>query len=88
MGCLGATATGIGCIRLGIKLLNKGLEQQKVALSGSQKLVSHSDQCHTDPAWADIRPQRVLEQHHRSDRREDNYSRTGSLGQHHKAARD
>ncbi len=37
-------------IRLGIKLLNKGLEQQKVALYGSQKMVSHSDQCRTDSA--------------------------------------
>ena len=75
-------------IRLGIKLLNKGLEQQKVALSGSQKMVSDSDQRRTDPAWADVRPQRVPEQHHRFDRQEDNYSITGSLGQHHKAARD
>ena len=42
-------------IRLGIKLLNKGLEQQKVALSGSQKLVSDSDQCRMDSTWASVR---------------------------------
>ena len=75
-------------VRLGIKLLTKGLEQQMVAKSGSGKLVSKSDQCHTDSAWNDIRPQRVPEQRHRSDQREDNYSRTGSSGQHHKTARD
>ncbi len=63
-------------IRLGIKLLNKGLEQQKVALSGSQKLVSDADQCRTDPAWANVRPHYVPEQHYRPERREDNYSRT------------
>ncbi len=74
-------------IRLGIKLLNKGLEQQKVALSGSQKLVSDADQCRTDPAWANVRPHYVPEQHYRPERREDNYSRTGSSGQHRKTTR-
>ena len=55
---------GLEQIRLGIKLLNKGLEQQKVALSGSQKLVSDSDQCRTDPAWAGVRSHYVRAQYH------------------------
>src|SRR5215216_2112354 len=73
-------------IRLGIKLLNKGLEQQKVALSRSQKLVSDSDQCCTDPTWASVRSHYVRAQYHHPKRREDNYSRTGSSGQHHKTS--
>lgn len=75
-------------IRLGVKLLTKGLEQQKAVKSRSGKLVSKSDQCHTDPAWQDIRPRRDPEQHYRSDHREDNYSRTRSSGQRHRATHD
>lgn len=45
-----ANNPGLEHVRLGIKLLTKGLEKQKVAKSGSGKLVSQSDQCCTDPA--------------------------------------